>query len=113
MWKATYLGTGQGFRTRGAAPRRLHHSSYSFVMGRQRVAVSPGLRVGGRLSPKGGRRNPGSDLPVTILRLPGKWRCPMDSVIVEIRAAEGGEDARLLCVEQFNIYAKMGVRRCL
>jgi len=37
----------------------------------------------------------------------------MDSVIVEIRAAEGGEDARLLCVEQFNIYAKMGVRRCL
>jgi protein subunit release factor A len=30
------------------------------------------------------------------------------SVIVEIRAAEGGEDARALVLEQFRIY----VRRC-
>lgn len=37
----------------------------------------------------------------------------MESVIVEIRAAEGGLDARLLVEEQFVIYAKMGVRRCL
>ena len=37
----------------------------------------------------------------------------MESVIVEIRAAEGGEDAKLLVAEQYAIYGKMGVRRCL
>lgn len=37
----------------------------------------------------------------------------MSAVIVEIRAAEGGADAKLLVREQFNIYVKMGVRRCL
>jgi protein subunit release factor A len=37
----------------------------------------------------------------------------MESVLVEIRAAEGGKDACLLVREQFTIYAKMGVRRCL
>ncbi len=35
----------------------------------------------------------------------------MDAVLVEIRAGEGGEDARLLVKEQFRIYAKAGSRR--
>jgi protein subunit release factor A len=35
------------------------------------------------------------------------------NVIVEIRAAEGGADAKLLVEEQTRIYAKVGVRRCL
>jgi hypothetical protein len=43
-----------------------------------------------------------------------KERCTVaESVIVEIRAAEGGADARDLVNVQFGIYAKMGVRRCL
>ena len=33
--------------------------------------------------------------------------------IVEIRAAEGGDDAKLLVREQFNIYYKFARRRCL
>lgn len=37
----------------------------------------------------------------------------MNSVIVEIRAAEGGDDAKLLVQEQLGIYAKIGVRRGL
>ena len=40
-------------------------------------------------------------------------RCLVESVVVEIRAAEGGEDARLLVDEQFAIYAKLGARRGL
>jgi protein subunit release factor A len=35
------------------------------------------------------------------------------SVIVEIRAAEGGDDAKLLVEEQFRIYARRALRRCL
>ena len=35
------------------------------------------------------------------------------SVIVEIRAAEGGKDAKLLVQDQFTIYAKLGARRSL
>lgn len=35
------------------------------------------------------------------------------SCVVEIRAAEGGEDAKLLVSEQFKIYARMAVRRGL
>jgi protein subunit release factor A len=35
------------------------------------------------------------------------------AVIVEIRAAEGGADAKLLVAEQFEVYRKMGVRGCL
>lgn len=35
------------------------------------------------------------------------------AVIVEIRAAEGGEDAKLLVEEQFRIYARRAVRRGL
>lgn len=37
----------------------------------------------------------------------------MNSVIVEIRAAEGGDDAKLLVQDQFVIYNKMAVRECL
>jgi len=37
----------------------------------------------------------------------------MQAVLVEIRAAEGGEDAKLLVEEQFGIYARMGARRGL
>ena len=31
--------------------------------------------------------------------------------IIEIRAAEGGEDAKLLVEEQFQIYLRLGGRR--
>ena len=37
----------------------------------------------------------------------------MDSVIVEIRAGEGGADAKDLVREQFGIYTKVGGRRRL
>lgn len=37
----------------------------------------------------------------------------MKAVIVEIRAAEGGKDAKLLCYEQFNVYRKWEGRGCL
>lgn len=37
----------------------------------------------------------------------------MNSVIIEIRAAEGGDDAKLLVQDQFVIYNKMAVRECL
>ena len=36
-----------------------------------------------------------------------------ESVIVEIRAAEGGADAKLLVIEQFAIYANLAEQRCL
>lgn len=34
-------------------------------------------------------------------------------VIVEIRAAEGGDDAKALVYEQFDLYRKAEVRGCL
>jgi protein subunit release factor A len=34
-------------------------------------------------------------------------------VIVELRAAEGGDDAKLLVEEQTGIYARLAVQRCL
>jgi len=37
----------------------------------------------------------------------------MAQVIVEIRAAEGGADAKLLVLEQFEVYKKLGARRFL
>jgi protein subunit release factor A len=37
----------------------------------------------------------------------------VSNVIVEIRAAEGGADARLLCTEQFRIYGRLAGRRGL
>lgn len=35
------------------------------------------------------------------------------SVIVEIRAAEGGDDAKMLVQDQLKIYHKVAVRYCL
>ncbi len=37
----------------------------------------------------------------------------METVIIEIRAAEGGEDAKLLVVEQLRAYANAAARRGL
>lgn len=34
-------------------------------------------------------------------------------IIVEIRAAEGGADAKLLVHEQYAVYRKLGGRGCL
>jgi protein subunit release factor A len=36
-----------------------------------------------------------------------------ESVIVEIRAAEGGTDAKLLVLEQVKIYTRLCARRAL
>jgi len=36
-----------------------------------------------------------------------------DSVVVEIRAAEGGDDAKLLVIEQVKIYLRLCGRRSL
>lgn len=37
----------------------------------------------------------------------------MSSVIVEIRAAEGGRDSKMLVEDQFVIYSKMAVKERL
>lgn len=37
----------------------------------------------------------------------------MKSLIVEIRSAEGGDDAKLLVVDQYGIYKKVAERECL
>lgn len=37
----------------------------------------------------------------------------MDSVIVEIRAAEGGDDSKGLVLQQFGIYQRLATRRGL
>ena len=37
----------------------------------------------------------------------------MSAVIIEIRSAEGGDDAKLLVREQFTIYNKFATRRGL
>ncbi len=37
----------------------------------------------------------------------------MSKIILEIRAAEGGMDAKLLVREQLALYAKFCTRRCL
>lgn len=37
----------------------------------------------------------------------------MESVIVEIRAGEGGDDAKLLVKEQFAVYVRLMERRGL
>lgn len=37
----------------------------------------------------------------------------MNSVIVEIRAAEGGDDSKILVGYQTEIYAKLARRHCL
>jgi len=37
----------------------------------------------------------------------------MRSIIIEIRAAEGGDDAKLLVKDQYNIYQRMAAKECL
>lgn len=37
----------------------------------------------------------------------------MESVIIEVRSGEGGDDAKLLVREQMSLYAKFCQRRCL
>jgi len=37
----------------------------------------------------------------------------MTSILVEIRAAEGGEDSKLLVEDQLKIYSKMAAQECL
>ena len=37
----------------------------------------------------------------------------MDTILVEIRAAEGGKDAKLLVQEQFKVYLKFMDLECL
>ena len=36
-----------------------------------------------------------------------------ESIIVELRAAEGGDDAKLLIQDQLGVYSKYCQRRCL
>jgi len=35
------------------------------------------------------------------------------SILIEIRAAEGGDDAKLLVLEQFKVYERYMVLECL
>ena len=37
----------------------------------------------------------------------------METVLVEIRAAEGGQDSKLLVEDQLKIYSKLAVQECL
>jgi len=37
----------------------------------------------------------------------------MESVVLEIRAAEGGQDSKLLCEDMLTAYVKAGERRGL
>lgn len=37
----------------------------------------------------------------------------METLLIEIRGAEGGEDAKLLAVDQFRVYARVAERRGL
>jgi protein subunit release factor A len=37
----------------------------------------------------------------------------METIILEIRAAEGGEDAKLLVIEQYGAYARACTQNCL
>lgn len=37
----------------------------------------------------------------------------MESLLIEIRGAEGGEDAKLLVLDHFRVYAKVAQRRGL
>lgn len=51
-------------------------------------------------------------MALSIQRLPKGKENEM-SVIVEIRAAEGGKDAKMLVDDQFTIYKKVAQRYCL
>ena len=57
------------------------------------------------------RRHEGSE--VSKLKLIHKRKNLMNAVIVEIRAAEGGKDAKMLVEDQFTIYKKMAQRYSL
>lgn len=37
----------------------------------------------------------------------------MEAVLIEVRAAEGGDDAKLLVLQQFAVYARFAGRRGL
>jgi protein subunit release factor A len=37
----------------------------------------------------------------------------MESIVIEIKAAEGGDDAKLLVEDMLGVYAKVAVRECL
>ena len=37
----------------------------------------------------------------------------MSTILVEIRAAEGGEDSKLLVEDQLKLYSKVAVLECL
>jgi protein subunit release factor A len=43
----------------------------------------------------------------------GNMSRSLDSVVVEVRAAEGGADAKLLVLEQVKIYLRLCTRRFL
>jgi protein subunit release factor A len=36
-----------------------------------------------------------------------------NTILVEIRAAEGGEDSKLLVEDQLRIYSKLAIQECL
>ena len=38
------------------------------------------------------------------------WRCEMESILIEIRAAEGGDDSKLLVADQLGAYVKAADR---
>ena len=44
---------------------------------------------------------------------PNQQREAMETAMVEIRAAEGGDDAKLLVEDQLAIYVRFAARRCL
>ena len=60
---------------------------------------------------RGGRKRSGFDSQ--MLREGNVMSPVSDSVVVEIRAAEGGADAKLLVLEQVKIYARLCARRFL
>lgn len=50
---------------------------------------------------------------VAVRNLPRRKEHPVESVKVEIRAAEGGDDAKLLVLDQAAVYEKFAKRSCL
>lgn len=76
-----------------------------------------------RLAARPARHSP-NGLPALRERVKGRrpishgvglfyFRGTILSMIVEIHAAEGGDDAKLLVADQANIYARLCERRCL
>jgi len=49
----------------------------------------------------------------SLIRAFAMGKTTMENIIVEIRAGEGGEDAKLLVEEQTKLYLKYFQRRCL